>query len=111
METTNQSLYIPGKITAVLSYCTVVGSLLALLSNLKSKHKFARFHIRQALGINLLMVIGAVPAFDTGSKWLEGGFWVVMLILWAFGFFGAVQDKEMSIPVLGPLFQRLFSFL
>lgn len=110
METTNQTIYIPGKINAVLAYCTLCGSILALLFNRKQRHPFASFHIRQALGVNLLMLFGALAVFNA-SQLAEGSFWVLMLIMWVIGFAGAVQERENKIPVLGALFQRIFSFI
>ena len=40
-----------GKNTAIISYITVIGAIIALFMNMENKNSFASFHIRQALGI------------------------------------------------------------
>ncbi len=46
----------PGKTVAILSYCTLIGFIIALVLNgeQKNKSELGVFHIRQALGIFLL---------------------------------------------------------
>ena len=40
-----------GKNIAIISYLTLIGTIIAILMNNEDKSEFARFHIRQALGI------------------------------------------------------------
>lgn len=56
---------IPGKDIALISYITLFGLVIAFVMNNEKKHEFAKFHIRQSLGIVLsafaLGVIGIIP--------------------------------------------------
>ena len=40
-----------GKQTAIVSYLTIIGTIIAIFMNNETKNSFASFHIRQALGI------------------------------------------------------------
>ena len=39
-----------GKNTAIISYLTIIGTIIAIILNNDKKNDFASFHIRQALG-------------------------------------------------------------
>ena len=43
-----------GKMIAIISYITVIGTLIAFIMNQNKHNYFASFHIRQAIGIFLL---------------------------------------------------------
>ncbi len=45
-----------GKITAITSYILIIGVLIALSMNAETKNKFASFHIKQAIGLNLTFI-------------------------------------------------------
>lgn len=80
-----------GKTTALVSYITIIGSIIAIFMNIESKNEFARFHIRQAFGIHILFYsLGIlVTYFDS---WLASmGFYIFVTILWIYGFIAAVQ--------------------
>ncbi|MEE9350053.1 MAG: hypothetical protein V3U80_08405 [Flavobacteriaceae bacterium] len=51
-----KSLKIKGKKIAVISYLTIIGLLIAYRMNSKNKSSFARYHIRQSLGILTIMI-------------------------------------------------------
>ena len=42
-----------GKTIAIISYITIIGTLIAFIMNQNKHNYFASFHIRQALGIFL----------------------------------------------------------
>ena len=98
------------KKVAVVSYLTIVGCLIAIFMN-QDKHPFARFHIRQSLGISLTFyALGyIVGSFDS---WLiTTPFYVFFFLLWIFGFTGALQGEYRIVPILGALFQKVFKSL
>ncbi|WP_224482881.1 DUF4870 domain-containing protein [Robertkochia aurantiaca] len=100
-----------GKTTAIIAYCTLIGTLIALFMNLETKNDFARFHIRQAFGIHLLFWLLGYVVGNFDSLMVSTAFWLGIFVLWLYGFIGAVQEKENQIPVIGEYFQRWFTFI
>lgn len=104
METTGQA-----KTIAIVSYITIIGTIIAYFMNLDPKYKFASFHLRQAFGINITFyLLGALMGlFD--QDFIVGAFYVFFAVLWGYGLIMAVKGEEREIPILGPLFQKWFS--
>jgi|SRR5699024_5189110 len=100
-----------GKTMAIVSYLLIIGTVIAWSMNSEKPNKFASFHIRQALGIDILYLLFAVlvPAFNTW--WVSTPFYIVFFVLWAYGITGAIQGKLSIIPILGPYFQKWFNKL
>lgn len=100
-----------GKNLAILSYCTILGALVAMSMNSEHKNAFASFHIRQALGLSFtFFLLGFLIAlFD--NMGVTYGFWGFFFILWLYGFAGALQGKYHLIPILGIFFQKFFKRL
>ncbi|MFB9057876.1 hypothetical protein ACFFU9_14110 [Mariniflexile ostreae] len=100
-----------GKGLAIISYLTIIGTIIALFMNNDKKNNFAAFHIRQALGLWLTYFILAwlVSGFDNWFATL--GFWIFFGILFIYGFINAVSGKAQVVPALGNLFQKWFSTL
>ena len=100
-----------GKTAAIVSYLTIIGTLIALFMNQQAKNDFARFHIRQAFGIHLVFwILGYfVGMFDS---WLiTSSFWIFIFVLWVYGFLGALQERKTIVPLLGEKFQEWFGFI
>lgn len=100
-----------GKTAAIVSYLSFIGLIIAIFMNQDRKNKFTTFHIRQALGIDVgLILFGAlIGGFDS---WLITiPFWVLFFVLWLFGFMGAVQGKYNLVPIVGEYFQKWFQTL
>jgi uncharacterized membrane protein len=97
-----------GKTLAIISYMTILGSLVAMSMNSEKKNPFASFHIRQAFGLSLtFFALGfIITGFDNIG--VTYGFWTFFFVLWIYGFVGALQGKYQSIPLLGNVFQKLF---
>lgn len=100
-----------GKTTAIISYLTILGSIIAIFMNLEPKNSFAGFHIRQAFGINITFYILAyfIGYFD--SWMISGAFYVFIVVLWFYGFIGAIQGEMKIAPLLGDSFQKWFKNL
>ncbi len=100
-----------GQSTAIVSYLTIIGCIIAIFMNLEPKYPFARFHIRQAFGIHIgFYALGfLVSQFDT---WLiSSAFYVFFIVLWVYGFSGALQYRKTIIPFVGSFFQSWFKFI
>ena len=94
---------------AIVSYITLIGTLIAYFMNKETRNPIVSFHVRQALGLWLLqMFLGYfIGAFD--SWMISMSFWIFFIALFLYGIFGAVAGKMNEVPILGPLFQKLFS--
>jgi uncharacterized membrane protein len=97
-----------GKQAAIVSYITIIGTVIAILMNNEKRNPFAAFHIRQALGIfSSWFLLGYfVGHFDNWG--VSSGFYLFLFVLWAYGFIGALQGEQKLIPLVGEFFQKLF---
>jgi uncharacterized membrane protein len=97
-----------GKQTAIISYITIIGTVIAIFMNSEKRNPFAAFHIRQALGIFASwFVLGYfVSNFDNWG--VSSGFYVFIFILWIYGFIGAIQGEQKSVPLVGEFYQKIF---
>jgi len=100
-----------GKTTAIIAYFTIIGALIAMSMNQESKNGFARFHTRQAFGLHLLFIAFGILSSNWGNVYSFFGLMLSYSILWFYGFLGALNEKEQSIPILGPYFQKWFTFI
>lgn len=100
-----------GKQAAIISYVTIIGTVIAIFMNNEKKNEFASFHIRQALGINLTyFALGYfIGYFD--SWMISSAYWTFIFILWVFGFIGAVQGEYKLVPLVGEWYQKFFKSL
>ncbi len=103
----NQSVQ-EGKTIAIISYITIIGTLIAFIMNQNKHNYFASFHIRQSLGIFLLfMLVNFIQRF-TNLGWIDTILGIGVFILWIIGLLGAVQGEEKKVPLLGDQFQEWF---
>lgn len=101
----------PGKTTAIVAYLTLVGALIAITMNMEPKHEFARFHTRQAFGLHLSFhgVMIFLSVWPIEYAWY--GFYIAYLVLWTFGFSGAIIFRKRLVPLVGKYFQSWFTFI
>lgn len=100
-----------GKTTAIISYLTIIGAVIAITINNEKKNYFASFHIRQALGISLTFFLLGYLVGHLDSWTATIAFYIFFLIMWIYGFFGAVTGQMNVVPVVGPYFQKWFKGL
>jgi uncharacterized membrane protein len=102
---------IEGKTAAIVSYFWLFGVIIAFYMNSDKKHSFAYFHIRQSLGLWLTYMIFAYITgyFDSWNVSLP--FFIFFAVLFFYGFFTAATGNTRPIPILGALYQRIFSKL
>ncbi len=96
-----------GKTMAIISYITLIGTIIAFVMNNSKKNSFAQFHIRQMIGLGLIALINqyTLTRFVPIAGMVVG---VGLLILWIIGFIGAIQGEEKKVPLLGVQFQDWF---
>jgi uncharacterized membrane protein len=97
-----------GKTTAIISYITWIGTLIAFIMNKDKKNVFASFHIRQMIGLSLFSLVNSFIIARFAGYWVYGTISILLFILWIIGFIGALQGEEKKIPFLGDLFQDWF---
>lgn len=95
-----------GKTMAIISYITVIGTIIAYFMNKDKNNDFAAFHIRQMIGIFLIFLI-AIP-LEKVNMMLSWGVNIFGMVLWIMGLIGAIQGKENKVPLLGDQFQQWF---
>ncbi len=98
-----------GKSYAIISYITIIGTIIAFFMNNDKKNEFASFHIRQALGLWLtFFALGYVVQFF--DRWLiTFAFWLFFGILFIYGFMNAFAGKPQMVPIVGEFYQKIFS--
>ena len=98
-----------GKQTAIVSYLTLVGTVIAIFMNQEENRSgFASFHIRQALGIfNTFFLLG-YPIGYLDNWMVSASFWVIIFILWLYGFMNCLNGEQKSVPLVGAFYQNLF---
>lgn len=97
-----------GKTTAIISYITWIGTLIAFIMNNDKRNSFAAFHIRQMIGITIFSLANTFIIARYGGIWASGVIGIVLFVLWIIGFIGAIQGEEKKIPLVGDLFQDWF---
>ncbi|MUH34493.1 hypothetical protein D9O36_01450 [Zobellia amurskyensis] len=100
-----------GKTTALTAYFTIVGSLIAISMNSESKNEFARFHIRQALGLHLFFLGFAIFLSQWFNEYAWYGLYICYFALWWYGFIGALKETKQSVPLVGNFFQKWLKFI
>lgn len=101
-----------GKTMAIIAYITIFGLLAAFIMNNDKRNPFAKYHIRQSLGLGLVgasfMLLNIIPFLGTIISLI---LFPVLLIFWIIGLLYAIQGKEKAIPLLGDYFQEWFKTL
>jgi uncharacterized membrane protein len=101
-----------GKNTAIVSYFTIIGSIVAIFMNQdENKSEFASFHIRQSIGIFLTFFLLGYPIGYFDSWMITSSFWVFIFILWIYGFLGVLSGEKRMVPLVGEFYQKMFKSL
>jgi uncharacterized membrane protein len=97
-----------GKNTAIISYLTFLGVIIAIFMNLEDKKPLASFHIRQSLGLYCLFFLIGYIVSHFENLMIHFSFLTSFFLLWIYGFFSAINGSVSPIPLLGNLFQKFF---
>jgi len=100
-----------GKTTAIVAYLTMIGAFIAITMNMEPKNEFARFHTKQAFGLHLCFLGFAIFLSQWFNEYAWYGLYIAYIVLWGYGFIGALQNKKQMIPLLGSYFQKWFTFI
>jgi uncharacterized membrane protein len=98
---------------AMLAYLTFVGLIVAIVMHNGNKTQLGSFHLRQALGLTLTLIvywpINFIMLFIPILGW---GINIIVLltiaVFWIMGLVSALQGQMKPVPVLGPSYQRWF---
>lgn len=100
------------KTTAIVSYLTLIGFIVAIIIHSSKKTRIGAYHLRQSLGLILtalaMMVAGFIFAFIPFIGWLASmAIWIGLLALWVMGLIGALNGEFKPVPILGEHYQKL----
>lgn len=103
-----------GKTTAIVSYITIIGWLIAYFGMHQSKKtSLGSYHLRQTLllilcgvGYWILTFVVTMVVPLLGLIFLIG--WLGFLVLWIIGLIAAINGEEKPMPLIGEKAQELF---
>lgn len=105
-----------GKTIAILSYCTLLGWIIAIILHQSDKTKFGAYHLRQGLGL-FIFAFGAFVAISA-LGWVMWFLWFLVpvvqlgaLTLIILGIVNAAQEKTKPLPLIGELSNKMLSGL
>lgn len=107
MDTENNK----GKKAATAAYLTIFGTIIAFFINFDDRDKFAYFHIRQALGIQLFFYLVLFFVSNFQNEMISWSFYIFFTALWFYGFISALNNSMRPIPLLGDFFQKFFKMI
>lgn len=99
-----------GKTIAIIAYITLFGLIAAFVMNQSKNNSFAKFHIRQNLGLLIIGILaGAIQIIPLVGQIVGGIIGLVLLILWIMGLLSALNGSQKELPFVGAHFQKWFS--
>lgn len=97
---------------AAIAYLTIIGLVIAFVTNQENKEELTSFHVRQSLGLGLtaitISILGIIPFLG----------WIIsivgtlgILVLWIIGLMNAINHKKEYVPILGRQYEEWFQNL
>tara|TARA_R110002012_G_scaffold81945_4_gene207523 strand:+ start:61560 stop:61889 length:330 start_codon:yes stop_codon:yes gene_type:complete len=96
-----------GRTMAIVAYFTFVGLIIAVIMNIDKRNPFTTFHIRQMLGLVIMLLVSNITEKYI-SSWLGTTFWAFTFVSWLFGLFYAFKSEMKPLPIIGDKFQEWF---
>ena len=101
------------KTTAIVSYLSLIGFVVAVVIHGTKKTRLGAFHLRQSLGLMVTSIAVAfaatIFAFVPFIGWVVGlAAWFGLLALWVMGLLSAINGESKPVAVLGEHFQKWF---
>ena len=103
-----------GKTVAILSYCFLLGWIIAIILHQSDKTKFGAYHLRQGLGLHLCWIGAAIVLFIIGLM-----IWVLLplipvlhlggLTLVVISIINTSNGKMNPVPLIGKMSENIFS--
>ncbi|TPN88687.1 hypothetical protein [Aquimarina algicola] len=100
-----------GKTPAIVSYITLIGTIIAFFMNQEHKNQFASFHIRQALGLWISFYLLVAIANIFGNMMIHFSFYIFSIVLIVYGLITAIKEEQKPVPIIGEYFQKWFTFI
>ena len=85
------------KVTGIVAYIGWIGWLIAFLAGDKEGGKF---HLNQALVLNIASIIGSCLAFIPIAGTVLG---IVIFVFWIMGIVAAIKEEEKELPIIGQI--------
>ncbi|MDO8542376.1 MAG: DUF4870 domain-containing protein [Opitutaceae bacterium] len=119
MNTTETTPVVPPQIvsedktTAIVSYLTLIGFIVAVVLHGSKKTRLGAFHLRQSLGLMLAAIALGVAAMVLAVIPFVGWLialcaWLGLFVLWVMGLVAAANGEQKPVPVIGAQFQKWF---
>ena len=86
------------KTTGILAYITWIGWLIAFLAGDKEG---AKFHLNQALVVNLASIDCSILGYIPVVNLVGGILGIVVFVFWVMGLIAAIREEEKPLPVIG----------
>lgn len=101
------------KTTAVVSYLTLIGFIVAVILHGNNKTRLGAFHLRQSLGLMLSFIALSAGGFLLLAVPFLGWLvcvaaWVLLVVLWVIGLVSAIGGEMKPVPILGAYYQKWF---
>lgn len=110
MDNQPQNSIDDGKNIAIIAYLTLIGLIIAFVLNNEKKNEFARFHIRQSLGIIITLFAVSILSYIPYIGWIISIVGVLVgVIMWIIGIMNAANGKQKVVPILGEQYNSLFA--
>jgi uncharacterized membrane protein len=103
-----------GKLIAILSYCTLIGFIVAIVMHSSNKTRLGAYHLRQALGL-VIFAIGSYVAFLILGFIIWPLFFLAplvslfSLVLVILGIINAANEQEKPLLLIGGLSDKIFA--
>jgi|LakMenEpi03Aug12_release.lakeMendotaPanAssembly.Ray.scaffolds.fasta_scaffold726191_2 uncharacterized membrane protein len=104
-----------GKMIGILSYCTLIGWIVAIVMHQNDKTRFGAFHLRQALGIWIaylccfIVIMITAPFLFFMSVFLLPVVGITTLVFVILGLVNAVNGKMKPTPLIGGLAEKMLA--
>ena len=93
------------QLIAIVSYLSFIGWIIAFVIYQNDKPALAIYHIRQALGINIIGIIGWGIFWIPIIGWLAA---IFLFVIWLMGLISAAQGEARPVPLVGEFIQDIF---
>lgn len=94
-----------GKTTAIISYITIIGLIVALIMNSSKQNAFAKYHIGQSVRLFAVGVINSILGFflPASLSIITTVIGLCLLVLMIIGIINAANGQEKPLPVIGTI--------
>ena len=86
------------KTTDIVAYITILGWLVAYVAG---EREDSKFHLNQALVVNLALIILAMLMRIPLIGWVASLVQLAVIVFWIMGILYAVKEQDNEVPLLG----------